>query len=90
MRDIQLDYLRKYADYAISLLSNRVKPGYSAKDIEKLAIYLIDKDLEKSAELNDIHHIIKLSKISAKAFYEELSNKFGKKVTNTIIRYMGN
>ena len=69
----KMDYLEKVASVAEEMLTERFGEDYEADDVEKLALNLINMEMERVEDEEKIANLDEAGRIMAKSFIDEIS-----------------
>lgn len=71
----RVEVLAKYAEAADEILSSEYGNDYEEADVEKLASYLIDRDVAEEEQHEKVAEYVEAGQIMARSFIEELNNE---------------
>lgn len=81
-----IDFLAKYAELAEEILvSTSGKKSATPQNIEKVATYLINEDMEYAEAFDTVDTLVKEASIAAHGFYTELVEQLGQEKTAELI-----
>ena len=70
----RVEVLSKYAEAAQALLQDKYPNNYTQADVEKLAVGMIQHDLEAEEQQEKIAELDEAGRIMARAFLDEVNN----------------
>ena len=75
LQTARVEVLAKYAEAADKVLSTEYGDDYEEADVQKLASYLIDRDVEEEEQSEKVAEYVEAGQIMARSFIEELNSE---------------